>query len=270
MVMYLFFLLFFPFIFDIYYSGFSYNLAYIGMQFIGFGNYQKMFSEADWWMALATTVYFVVACIVTEFLVGLGLAVFCAKDFRGVGPLRVIMLVPMMMIPVASGVMWKLMLYSNNAVDFVLGSIGLPTVNWLGDRFWTPVAVVLMDTWQWSPFIAIILLAGIVGLPLEPFEAARVDGAKGLTVFRKLTLPMLYPAISVALILRVLDLFKLFDSPFILALGGSGSETLSIYIYRMGFRILDVGYGSAIAVIFFIMVWVVFNIIASRMRRLYA
>ncbi len=269
-MIYLFLFLFFPFIFDIYYSGFRYNLAYPEMPFIGFRNYEKLFSEPEWWSSFGTTILFMVACIVSEFLLGLGLALVCATDFKGVGALRVIMLIPMMMIPAATGIMWKLMMYPGRSIiDLGLASIGLPEIPWLGNTFWTPLAVVIMDVWQWSPFIAIILLAGLMGQPLEPFEAARVDGARPLFVFRKLTLPMLYPAISVALILRVLDLLKLFDQPFVLAMGGSGTETVTFYVYRVGFRILDIGYGSAISVIFWIFVWVLANILAIRMRRLY-
>jgi multiple sugar transport system permease protein len=269
-VIYLFLFLFFPFIFDIYFSGFHYNLQYPEMPFTGFANYEKLFSDPEWWTSLATTFQFTVVCIAFEFLLGLGLALFCARDFKGVGALRVIVLIPMMMIPAATGIMWKLMMYPGRSViDLMLEAIGLPAVKWLGNSFWTPVAVVIMDVWQWAPFIAIILFAGLMGLPLEPFEAARVDGARPFFVFRKLTLPMLYPAISVALILRVLDLLKLFDQPFVLASGGSGTETVSFYIYRIGFRILDVGYGSTISVVFWILVWVLANILAWRIRRFY-
>jgi multiple sugar transport system permease protein len=268
-LIYLFFFLFFPFLFDIYYSTFNYNLAYVGMSYIGGANYQQMFSDANFWMAFTATIMFAVACIVLEFLLGLGLALYCARDFRGVGAMRIIMLVPMMMIPVATGIMWKLMMFQDNMLNYLERVMGLPVVPWLGSRFWTPIGVVIMDVWQWTPFIAIILLAGLMGLPLEPFEAARVDGARALTVFRRLTLPMLYPAISVALILRVLDLLKLFDAPYVMSGGGSGTETLSIYVYREGFSVLNIGYSSAVAVVFFVFVWVLANIIATRMRRVY-
>jgi multiple sugar transport system permease protein len=158
----------------------------------------------------------------------------------------------MLLPPVVVAVIWRLILNPEFGVlNGTLRSLGLHTagLTWFGSERTAMLSVILVDVWQWTPFLFLLLLAGIQGLPVEPFEAARVDGASSFQIFRRLTLPMLRPVIAIAVLLRTMDLLRVFDQIFILTQGGPGfaTETVTLYIYRTAFRYWNFGYAAAMS-----------------------
>ncbi|HEY3103725.1 MAG TPA: sugar ABC transporter permease [Pyrinomonadaceae bacterium] len=202
--------------------------------------------------ALAHTLVYAAIALTIEFLLGLGLALLLDSQIRARNIFRVLLLVPLMLAPVVVGVIWRLMLNSNfGAVNATLKSFGVNTdlLTWTASPKLAMASVIIADVWQWTPFMFLILLAGLQAIPQEPYEAALVDGSSPWQTFRHVTLPLLKPAILIALLLRTMDLLRVFDHIFILTEGGPGfaTETVSLYIYRTAFRFSNFGYAAAMS-----------------------
>lgn len=231
----------------------SENLSSLGGgSFIGLENYRREILSPDFWGALRTTVLVMTIGMVLQLPVALALASFLRWNLRGSRIYRSVLLLPMLLTPVAVGLMWRFMLNTDlGVINWLLTEVGLSRVKWLGDPFAALLAVVLVDSWQAIPFLMLLLLAGLSGLSGEPEAAAAVDGASGPQVFRFVTLPMLRPVLLVALMLRLIDGIKLFDTIFIVTGGGPGTatQTLSLLDYRVGFTFLATGRGAAIGVV---------------------
>ncbi len=215
-------------------------------------NFARLFSDQFFLSALAHTFVYAAIALTIEFLLGLGLALLLDTHIRGRGAFRALLLVPMMLSPVVVGVVWRLMLNSNfGAVNGTLKSFGLNTesLTWTASPKLAMASVIVADVWQWTPFVFLILLAGLQAIPQEPYEAALIDGSSAWQTFRHVTLPLLKPAILIALLLRTMDLLRVFDHIFILTEGGPGfaTETLSLYIYRTAFRFSNFGYAAAMS-----------------------
>jgi multiple sugar transport system permease protein len=198
-----------------------------------------------------TFVYAVVA-LSCEFLLGLGLALLLNSKLRGRGLFRASLLVPMMLPSVVVGVVWRLMLNPDfGAINGTLRRFGLSTeaLTWTASPKLAMLSVIAVDIWQWTPFVFLVLLAGLQAIPEEPYEAALIDGSSPLQTFRHVTLPLLKPSILIVLLLRTMDLLRVFDQIFILTEGGPGfaTETISLYIYRTAFRFFDFGYAAAMS-----------------------
>src|SRR6185503_2642288 len=218
----------------------------------GLGNFTRLFSDNFFWTAMAHTFVYAFAAVACEFLLGLGLALLLNNQIRGRGFFRAGLLVPMMLPTVVVGVVWRLMLNSNfGAINGTLKSAGINTtgLTWTSSPGLAMLSVIAVDVWQWTPFMFLILLAGLQAIPQEPYEAALMDGSSSWQTFRHVTLPLLKPAILVALLLRTMDLLRVFDHVFILTEGGPGfaTEMLSLYIYRTAFRFSDFGYAAAMS-----------------------
>ncbi len=201
---------------------------------------------------LVNTLLFVVVAVVVEMVLGLALALLVGGMRRGKGLLRTIVIVPILVPPVAIGNMFKLMYnYDFGLFNQLLGSVGVPPVSWLGSTSWALWSVVIVDVWHWVPFVFLVLFAAVEGLPGETLEAARVDGARGFALLRHITLPLLMPAILVALLFRSIFAFKAFDEVFLLTGGGPGtsSEILSLHLYRVFFEQNQLGYGALLSVL---------------------
>lgn len=217
-------------------------------------NFVRLAGDGFFLSALLHTFVYAVAALTCELLLGLGLAVLVDAPLRGRSAFRLLVLVPMMLPPVVVGVVWRLMLNSDSgALNGALGSLGIDTgkLTWLASPTLAMVSVIAVDVWQWTPFVFLVLLAGLQAIPQEPYEAATVDGASAFQTFRDVTLPLLKPAILVALLLRTMDLLRVFDQIFILTGGGPGfsTETISLYIYRSAFRFFDLGYAAAMSLV---------------------
>jgi multiple sugar transport system permease protein len=215
-------------------------------------NFARLFSDSFFLSALAHTFVYAAAALTLEFLLGLGLAVLLNERMRGRGIFRAALLVPMMLPPVVVGVVWRLMLNPNfGAINGTLKSFGVNTdsLTWTASPRLALLSVIAVDVWQWTPFVFLILLAGLQAIPEEPYEAALMDGSSAWQTFRHITLPLLKPAILIVLLLRTMDLLRVFDQIFILTEGGPGfaTETISLYIYRAAFRFGDFGYAAAMS-----------------------
>jgi multiple sugar transport system permease protein len=215
-------------------------------------NFSRLAADDFFRSALLHTLVYAVIALTFEFLLGLGLAVLLNREMRGRSFFRAALLVPMMLPTVVVGVVWRLMLNPNfGAINGTLKGVGLNTdaLTWTASPTFAFASVILVDIWQWTPFMFLIMLAGLQAIPQEPYEAALIDGSSSWQTFRNVTLPLLKPAILIALLLRTMDLLRVFDQIFILTEGGPGSatETISLYIYRTAFRFSDFGYAAAMS-----------------------
>jgi multiple sugar transport system permease protein len=216
------------------------------------GNFARLFADDLFHTALLHTFSYAALALTLEFLLGLGLALLLDGPLRGRGAFRALLLVPMMLPPVVVGVVWRLMLNpSFGAINGTLKGAGLDTepLTWTASPTLAFISVVAVDVWQWTPFMFLVLLAGLQAIPREPYEAAMIDGASPWQTLTHITLPLLKPAILIALLLRTMDLLRVFDQIFILTEGGPGfaTETVSLYIYRTAFRFFDFGYAAAMS-----------------------
>jgi multiple sugar transport system permease protein len=215
-------------------------------------HFQRLASDSFFRAAMAHTFIYAVVALTGEFLLGLGLALLLNEQIRGRGLFRASLLVPMMLPTVVVGVVWRLLLNPNfGAINGTLKQAGINTdgLTWTASPRLALLAVIAVDVWQWTPFVFLILLAGLQAIPQEPYEAALIDGSSRWQTFRHVTLPLLKPAILIVLLLRTMDLLRVFDQIFILTEGGPGfaTETISLYIYRAAFRFSDFGYAAAMS-----------------------
>lgn len=218
----------------------------------GVGNFARLFSDNFFWTAMGHTFVYAAAALTCEFLLGLGLALLLNNQIRGRSFFRASLLVPMMLPTVVVGVVWRLMLNPNfGAVNGTLKQFGIDTesLTWTASQKLAMLSVIAVDVWQWTPFVFLVLLAGLQAIPQEPYEAALIDGSNRLQTFWHVTLPLLKPSILIVLLLRTMDLLRVFDQIFILTEGGPGfaTETISLYIYRAAFRFFDFGYAAAMS-----------------------
>jgi multiple sugar transport system permease protein len=221
--------------------------------FIGFDNYITLFADSRFWNALKNTIYFTGVSVAFELLLGLSIAVLLNRAFKGKGFMRAVVLIPWTVPTVVSAKMWEWIYNTDFGIlNYIIGT----KVNWLGSPFWAINAAIFMDVWKTTPFVALLLIAGLQVIPKDLYHAAKVDGAGNWYIFRKITLPLLMPVILVVLIFRTLDAFRVFDAIYVLTGGGPANttETLSIYAYKVLFQLLQFGYGSTLSVIVFVCV----------------
>src|SRR5205807_99717 len=196
-----------------------------------FANFARLAGDRFFLEALAHTFVYAVVALTFEFLLGLGLAVLLDRSLRGRSFFRSALLIPMMLPPVVVGVVWRLMLNPDfGAVNGTLKSVGMNTesLTWTASPLLALGSVIAVDIWQWTPFMFLVLLAGLQAIPQEPYEAAIIDGSSAWQTFRHVTLPLLKPAILIALLLRTMDLLRVFDQIFILTQGGPGFATETV------------------------------------------
>jgi multiple sugar transport system permease protein len=225
-------------------------------------HFKRLASDGFFQTALVHTVVYATAALTCEFLLGLGLALLLNQQIRGRELFRASLLVPMMLPTVVVGVVWRLLLHPNfGAINGTLKQIGIDTesLTWTASPRLAFLAVIAVDVWQWTPFVFLVLLAGLQAIPQEPYEAALIDGSTRWQTFRHVTLPLLKPAILIVLLLRTMDLLRVFDQVFILTEGGPGfgTEMISLYIYRTAFRFFDFGYAAAMSFVLLLLTNVV-------------
>jgi multiple sugar transport system permease protein len=222
--------------------------------FVGLDNYAFLLEDARFWSALANTAYFTLVAVGVELLLALPLALLLNRAFPGRGFLRAGVLIPWAIPTVVSAKLWAWLF--NPEYGLINRLLPGTDVNWLGTPGYALHAAIVVDVWKTTPFVALLILAGLQGISDDLYKAARVDGASSWRIFRSITLPLLKPAILLALLFRTLDAFRVFDAIYVLTEGGPGNttETLSIYAYKMLMRSGDFGYGSTLAVITFLCV----------------
>jgi multiple sugar transport system permease protein len=229
------------------------HLIFETSTFLGLGNYAFLFTDERFFTSFKNTVYFTVTSVTLELVLGMCVALVLNSAIRGRGVLRAVVLVPWAIPTVVTAKMWEWMYNTDfGLLNYLLGL----KVNWLGSTMWAMNAAVFMDVWKTTPFVALLLTAGLQVIPRELYHAARVDGAGPLYMFRKVTLPLLMPIIIVVLLFRTIDAFRVFDAIYVLTGGGpaNSTETLSIYAYKVLFQTLQFGYGSAISMVVFLCV----------------
>ncbi|CAN7689573.1 sugar ABC transporter permease [Phyllobacterium sp. LjRoot231] len=237
--------------------------------FIGPGNFVRLLSDPQFHVALWNTAVFTVLAVSAEFLLGLGLALLLDKYIRRLTFLKTILMIPMMLPPIAVAITWKLIYEPQFGVlNEIMFRLGLPLQAWAGDASLAMFSIIVADVWQWTPFIFLLMLAGLASLPVEPYEAAALDGASSWRQFWDLTLPFLKPVIGIALLLRVMDALRLFDLVFILTGGGPADRTkvLSLYIYQVAYRFADPGYAAAMSLFVLFVTIVLSTWFMQRMR----
>jgi len=240
----LFIILGYPILFSVWIAFHDYKLTRLfDIKFIGFDNFFLILTDSGFINALSNTVTFVFFAVSFELMIGLTLAILVKHLIYFKQLARVILLVPMFITPIAVGLMFKFLLNSQ------FGVINeLVRIDWFGPDM-ALFSIVLIDVWQWTPFMFLMCLAGLESLPKSPFEAARVDGASPILIFFSLTLPLLRPVIIVAIIIRILDAFKVFEYIYAITRGGPGNltETMMFTIYKTGFRFFNMGQAAAMA-----------------------
>lgn len=226
--------------------------------FIGLQNFFHAFKDHNFLTSLWNTMLFVLVVVTVEFIIGIALALFATVDIPGIGVLKTILIIPTILAPVVVGLIWRYMLFKGHGVfSHLLYLINIePETGILGNVIWARIAVYLTDIWEWSGFMALIFLAGILSIPKDLYEAARVDGASKLKIFLRITMPMLRPTILIALIIRTMDAFCVYDIVYAITRGGPGmvTTTVSYQIYRTTIRYGELGYGSGLAWIVMIIV----------------
>ncbi len=233
------------------------RMPWLGRPFIGAANYLEALGDPRFWGALGHTVFFASVSVGLELVIGLGLALSMNRAFRGRGPVRAAILIPWAIPTVVAGLLWRFMFDGQggivNAVLVGLGLLDEPRVWFIEARSaWVPV--ILADVWKTTPFVALLLLAGLQNIDASLYEAARIDGASAWRQFRHVTLPLVKSALLVALIFRTLDAFRVFDLIYALTGGGPGTSTepIALYTFNTLFQTLRFGYGSALSVIVFV------------------
>lgn len=247
-----------PLVYSLVTSFFDTNLKYRGLgDFVGLQNYIEVLKDTYFLDSVKTTVIFTFFVVVIEFLVGLGIGLLLNNIRKARNFFFTIIIVPMMITPIAVGLIWRLLLHSDlGIVNHVLTQIGLIGRAWLADASIALKTVMFIDIWQNVPYMVLVILAGLVTLPTEPYEAAAIDGASRLQSFFTLTIPMMIPTFSVVLLLRTITALKTYDLIFVLTRGGPGTttEVISYHIYQQAFRYLEIGKASAMSYLLLLMI----------------
>ena len=248
----------FPTVSLIYYSLSRWSLTNFRPQWTGLENYRLLlFEDQTFWVSLQKTALFTVGAVGLELLLGLGIALLFNRPLKMLGLLRSLLILPMVMTPVVTGLTWRIMYNPTfGLINYFLGMLGFEPHAWVGNASTALPALIVADVWQWTPFMFLLIYAGLQSLPDEPFEAARVDGASAWQTFRYLTFPMLRPVLLIAILLRTIESVKTFDIIFALTRGGPGTatQTLNIYTFYLAFEWLKPGYAAALAVIILVIV----------------
>jgi len=228
-------------------------------RFVGFDNYTEAFQSSEFWESVKNTFIFTGLSVSLELAIGLGMALAMHAAFKGRGVLRTVVLVPWAVLTVVSAITWRTLFEPDlGLAPVILDKFGIAgNVVWLGQEGYAMAVMVLADVWKTAPFMALLLLAGLQVIPDDVYDAAKVDGATTWQRFQRITIPLLMPAILVALIFRTLDALRIFDLPYVLTGGSNGTTTLSLIAHQELTTNRLIGYGSALAVLTFVIVMAV-------------
>ena len=244
----------FPLCYTLYLSFTEWSMGITAPKFIGLQNYSSLlFKEGRFWNAVGRTLYLAIGSVSIEVVLGLALAIFLHREFMGKNLAKTLFLLPMIATPVAVGMVWLLIYEPTLGVaNYLLKKIGMAPVMWLVSREAVLKSFILVEVWQWTPMVTLIILAGLSGLPSDPYESAIVDGASRPQIFARITLPLIAPTIVVAALLRLIDALKTFDIIYSMTQGGPlfASETLNVLTYSITFGYLRMGSGSALVMLF--------------------
>ena len=249
-----------PMIYTVYFSGFKYQIMRPdAMKFIGFENYQKLFSDKNFWLALKNTVYFTVIVVPCQCVLALALALLVSKKFRGVAVFRTMYFAPQLTSMVVISVLWSVLYNANpntGLINSILVSLGMSPIKFLSDASTAMNSIIFMSAWQGAGYQMMIFLAGLQGIPRDQYEAASVDGATKFKQVLYITIPGLKGTIKYVIMITMIQAMKLFTQPYIMTQGGpkNSTKTLVYYIYTQGFQKGNFGYACSIAAVFFVIV----------------
>jgi multiple sugar transport system permease protein len=250
----------YPFFLAVYYSFTDYRLVSPERNFVGLANYLDLAADPNFWRSLGLTFLYAALTVMVEIPLGLSLALLLNQEVKGVRFFRFILVIPLMMPPVIAALMWKVIMAENGILNYLTGLVGLAPTAWLANTY-ALLSIVLIDAWLYTPFCAIILLAGLQSLPREPFESAEVDGASAFFVFRRLTLPMLKPFLILAVLFRSMDSLKMFDLVYATTKGAHSTMLIQLNGYYESFRWYNMGRALAYMMVLWIIVFVVSRIL---------
>ncbi len=250
-----------------------YRIDLIGFEpdgFIGLENYLNMARDARFWDSVRVMVVYTATSVFLQVFIGLALALALFRPMRGQAILRIALLLPMILAPVAVGLTWRTLVLTPDygILDAFVQLFGLGPYPWLTDPTWALASVITIHTWQWTPFAFLVFTASLHAMPTDPFEAALIDGADSWQRFRDITLPLLRPAIAIVIILRTTIALRAFDAIFSATGGGPGTATeiLNLYAYRVSFTNLSLGYGAALGTVLLLITGAV-SIVVFRFRQ---
>jgi multiple sugar transport system permease protein len=261
----------FPLVFSLVLSFVSWDLSRLqgGIRFVGLNNFIQLFSDHRFWNTARATLFFVLGGVALQYVVGLSIALLLNQDIRFRRFFRVVFLMPMMLTPAAVGYVGRMLFnQTQGPVNYLITHLGGPVIPWLSNAVMALPSLILVDTWEWVPFMIIVLLAGLQSLPPEVYEAAAADGASSFQVFRLVTFPMILPTTVTVILIRGLEAFKLFDIVAVMTGGGPGNATESVtwYAYLTALTFGRLGYAYAIAYCLLIMV-TIFSMVFLRSMR---
>lgn len=262
--------LIFPLGYAIYLSLFDYYLPNPDRTFIGLGNYTELLTEGRFWQSLYTTCVIVGWAVGTEFLLGFALALCLFRLTHGPKAFMVLNFLPHVITPVVAALFLRWMFVGRwGLLDATLNAFGIPTPDWLGDPLMAKVSVIAADVWKFTPFIMLVLYAGLQSMDRTLLEAGVIDGASGWQMIWHIIIPALRPVILFVLAIRLMDAFRFFDTIYVLTGGGPGTatETITMYTYQLGFRLLQIGKASALGVLTLLLVAGMIGVLIYLMYR---
>jgi multiple sugar transport system permease protein len=239
-------------------------------RFVGLANYAALLADPRVWHAAWVTFYFTGLALGLELLLGLGIALYLNREFVGSSLVRTVLLLPLGVTPVAIALVWAMMFNPTlGMLNYVLSLVGLPPLLWASDPLTALPSLVLVDVWQWTPMVVLLLLAGLQTIPTEILEAAALDGARGLRLVGRIQLPLIRPHLAMAAVFRVILLLKTFDLIYVITQGGpaDATETLNLYTYQVGMVYFQMGYGSALAVVLLLVIMALSLVLLQARRR---
>jgi multiple sugar transport system permease protein len=251
----------------------SLNDWQMGMQrsFVGLTNFQTLATDSRFLETIPRTLFFTILSVAAPLVLGVFAAEVFHQRFPLRGLLRGIFILPMMTTPVAIALIFIMMYHPQLGVlNYLLSLVGIPMQLWIYDKNTVIPALVLVETWQWTPLVMLIVLGGLAALPTDPYESALIDGASRWDMFRFITLPLVMPFLMVAIIIRTIDALKSFDIIFVMTQGGPGtaSETINIYLYLQAFAFFNIGHASAVVIVFFVIILALAIILLATRERL--
>ena len=261
----------FPLLFTIRVSFSSWDVYNPGLNWIGGGNFVRLFHDSRYWEALTRLSLLAVGTVLLQYVLGFALALLVWKDIAARRFFRVLFLVPMMTTPVVMSVIWRTIFHESlGPLNPILAALGIGAQPWLSQVGHALAAVMIVEVWQWTPFMFLMLLAGLLSLPREPFLAARIDGAGPIRTFLSVTFPMMGAISTGAILIRLIEASKLMETIYVLTSGGPGTstETTSYYIYIRGMRDFQIGYSAALSLTYLVIMIVSLTIIAKTLTRL--
>ncbi len=247
------------------------TLSLDNVSWVGLSNFKNVLQDGDWWTSVYNTLYFTLISVSLETVLGLGIALLLHKSFAGRSLLRTAVMVPWAIPTVVSAKMWSWMFHDLYGVinDLLMkvGFISAP-IAWMADAQLSRMAIIFVDVWKTTPFMTLLLLAGLQSIPTQVYQSAAVDGASAFRTFWKITLPLLKPALVVAVIFRCLDALRIFDLVYVMTSNSRETSTMSVYARENMIDFQDLGYGSAVSVLIFgfIAIFTVVYVMGSRVN----